>query len=284
MSVSNGPRDTQPLSWLGRVPIYATTMLVAASVAMAVLIIMLLTARVDPAFLMFNPVDFWTQAKLWQFFTHPFYNFINSLWFLAGVLCLYWAGVEVEKFVGRKVWAKLLLVICAAPVVASTLWWMAGSVIPVGGIDLMWVGLFLCFATIYPNLELCCRIPAKWFAFTVVGIDSLLFLPNHAWGALSIFLFLCASVHFYTRYELGHWTLPDFVLPSISLKKSPKFHVVPKAENYEDGMRSELEPELDQEVNAILDKIAKSGIGSLTAEERGTLQRAREELMKKEGH
>jgi hypothetical protein len=42
------------------------------------------------------------------------------------------------------------------------------------------------------------------------------------------------------------------------------------------------EEEANSEVDALLDKIAKSGIGSLTAKERKRLEKAREDLMKRE--
>jgi hypothetical protein len=44
----------------------------------------------------------------------------------------------------------------------------------------------------------------------------------------------------------------------------------------------EEEDEPTSEVDALLDKIAKSGIGSLTAKERKRLEKAREDLMKRE--
>jgi len=56
----------------------------------------------------------------------------------------------------------------------------------------------------------------------------------------------------------------------------PKFHVVPK-------IQSSRSPEMDDvytSIDPILDKISKSGIGSLTASERRQLDRERERLLK----
>jgi hypothetical protein len=56
----------------------------------------------------------------------------------------------------------------------------------------------------------------------------------------------------------------------------PKFHIVQKS-----SARRVVEPEdVYASVDPILDKIAKSGIGSLTASERQTLDRARNRLLK----
>ena len=61
------------------------------------------------------------------------------------------------------------------------------------------------------------------------------------------------------------------------LQPRPKFHVVQKT-----SARRVIEPDdVYASVDPILDKISKSGIGSLTANERRQLDRARNRLLKK---
>jgi len=56
----------------------------------------------------------------------------------------------------------------------------------------------------------------------------------------------------------------------------PKFHVVPKMH----ASRSAEADDVYTSIDPILDKISKSGIGSLTASERRQLDRERERLLK----
>jgi hypothetical protein len=61
------------------------------------------------------------------------------------------------------------------------------------------------------------------------------------------------------------------------LRPKPKFHVVPKP-----SARRTIEPEdVYASVDPILDKISKSGMGSLTENEKKALDRARARLLKK---
>jgi hypothetical protein len=61
------------------------------------------------------------------------------------------------------------------------------------------------------------------------------------------------------------------------MQPKPKFHIVQKSTS-----RRVVEPEdVYASVDPILDKIAKSGIGSLTPHEKQTLDRARNRLLKK---
>jgi hypothetical protein len=59
----------------------------------------------------------------------------------------------------------------------------------------------------------------------------------------------------------------------------PKFHVLPKPRARTSSSRSESEDTYTS-IDPILDKISKSGIGSLTASERRQLDRERERLLK----
>jgi hypothetical protein len=62
-----------------------------------------------------------------------------------------------------------------------------------------------------------------------------------------------------------------------TLRPKPKFHVVSKP-----SARRVIEPEnVHDSIDPVLDKISKSGIGSLTASERRALDRARARLLKK---
>jgi len=55
MSDSAGKSDTLPLTWLGRVPVYASSILVAVLVAGMIATVMLTSARIDITVIAFDP-------------------------------------------------------------------------------------------------------------------------------------------------------------------------------------------------------------------------------------
>jgi hypothetical protein len=188
--------------------------------------------------------------------------------------------VGVESFLGRRVFFRILCLLWVIPALTATAWWLAGYHIWIAGGSNVAIGLFIAYATLYPNAEWWNWITMKWLAFAGIVLNSLMFFPERQWDKLTVFLSACAAVHFYTRYEQGHWSLPRIRLP----RRKPAFRVVPRSENTEDSRsgRSEFEGEFDSEVDALLDKIARRGIASLSASERARLEKAREELLKKE--
>lgn len=277
-------RDTQPFAYIGRLPIYVTTVMVALTVVGALAMLMLESSGVSPIFLFFNPVAFWKGWKFWQLFTHAFINELN-FFFLFGLLCVWWSGTGIETHLGRRVMIKLALMLCIVPALMCSGWWFfAGRLTMVGGVLTLTSGLIIAYATLYPNMELWNWIPMKWAAFISIACASIQFFPNHRWPELSVFLVTCAAAHIYTRYEMGHWSLPRLALPKFSLGKRPKLRVMPKAEMLDEQYDPPVDPDLDDEVNRILDKIAKSGMSSLTSGEQEILQRARAALLKKETH
>ena len=281
MSDNFGKRDTMPLTWLGRMPVYASTMLVALLVVGMVACVLLTSAQGMGAILpfRFDPQAFWKQACLWQVFTFQLINF-PSFFYLFGLCFVYWFGVGIETYLGRRVFLRLLLLLCLVPALTASAWWLGGHHITLSSqLDLS-IGLFIAYATLYPNAELWNWIPMKWVAFACIVLQSLMFFPLHEWEQLTVFLSACAAAHLYTRYEQGHWTMPRLRWPS----RKPAFHVVPRENAPRRSMpRAEtLEDEIDSEVDELLEKIARSGLASLTSKERTQLEKAREALLKKE--
>jgi hypothetical protein len=136
-------------------------------------------------------------------------------------------------------------------------------------------GIFVAFATIYPSAELLLRITAKWTAVILGAIYTLQLLAYHSWTDLAVVWTSIAASFCFVRLrgvgpELIWWE--NF---KARLQPRPKFKVVPKPV----PTRRE-EDDISESVDPILDKIAKSGIGSLTPSERRTLDRARDRLLK----
>ncbi|MEO6569473.1 MAG: DUF6576 domain-containing protein, partial [Opitutaceae bacterium] len=134
--------------------------------------------------------------------------------------------------------------------------------------------VFIAFATLYPEAVLMFNVLAKWAAFILVGIFTLMALSD---GNLPAFLSLWATVLFaygFVRYHQGHFSLPRINL----FRRRPKLRVLPdlEAESHR-SIKASKENSM-AEVDALLDKIAQSGISSLTPKERAKLDRAREDL------
>ena len=117
-------------------------------------------------------------------------------------------------------------------------------------------------------------ILAKWAALILVGIFSLMALASQDLvGFLSLWVTVLFAFGF-VRYQQGLLTLPRLK----RWQRKPKLRVLP---DLEAAPRTAVKPAREDvmaEVDALLDKIAKSGISSLTAKERATLDLARERL------
>jgi len=183
-------------------------------------------------------------------------------------------GREVEKFIGQRPYIMLYLVLLFAPSVMLTLWGLSQRT-GLAGSPALHFGIFVAFATIYPSAELLLRITAKWTVLILAAIYTLQLLAFHAWSDLAVVWTSIASAFFFIRLrgvgpELLWW---DNLKGRLQSK--PKLKVVPK----EPSTRRE-EDDVYESIDPILDKIAQSGIGSLTPSERRALDRARNRLLK----
>ena len=138
-------------------------------------------------------------------------------------------------------------------------------------------GIFISFATIYPRVEMFLRIMAKWVALVLAAAYSLQLLAYHVWSEMAVLWLNIAAGFLFIRLrgvgpELVWWN--NF---RTLLRPKPKFQVVPRT-----SARRTVEPDnVHESIDPVLDKISKSGIGSLTASERRALDRARNRLLKK---
>lgn len=279
MADSTGKSDTLPLTWLGRVPVYASSILVAVLVAGMIASVMLKSAHADISVIAFEPQAFWKKGFLWQLFTHPLIDY-PSFFYLFGILFAYWFGVGVETYLGRRVFLRLVFLLCLVPALTASAWWLGGHRVSLEGASNLSIGLFIAYATLYPNAELWNWITMKWLAFAGIVLNSLMYFPDRRWDLLTVFLSACAAAHFYTRFEQGHWALPQFRWP----RRKPALRVLPRPPARGQSEKFDAPPEdgFDSEVDALLEKIARNGLTSLSANERARLEEAREHLLKKE--
>lgn len=270
--------DNRPVTWIGRYPVRVTSIVCALLVVGMFVTVACETARWNFLMLAFEPHAF-LHGYFWQPLTAPFVQ-EATFFFLFGVLFFYWAGNQVEQYLGVRRYLFLLGLLLLVPPVFLITWNFFGVAVYWFGSNELFIGMFIAFATIYPSLEVFGWISLKWMAFAGIVIGSLNYLPQHRWGPLSIMLGMCLLAFEYIRFVQTGGAGPELAwLQRVKNfnRRKPKLHVVQRSTS----TRRVVEPEdVSASVDPILDKIAKSGIASLTSNERRTLDRARARLLK----
>ena len=268
--------DDQPIAWIGRYPVRTAAFVVAAYI-----LGMFGTAILQEMGLPLTPFFFYAPAfvrgALWQPFTCTLLQEPN-FFFLFNMLFLYWSTTEVEKYLGRRRFLFLFALLLATPPAVISIWSLFGIHWQYAGPYELSIGMFIAFATLYPNVEWFGWVTLKWLAFAGLVLASMQNLPQHAWGRLSVLWIMCAASFLYIRSLQERIEAPDWWTNLKNrFQPKPTFQVVPRV-----TPRRVVEPEdIHQSIDPLLEKISKSGINSLTASERRALDRARNQLLKK---
>jgi len=259
--------DYRPVAWMGRFPVDVTTILVGIHVALAVVACLLVAAGGGGLLdlMMFDSARVLGSGQVWRLATYAFiHSPMQLLWFAIEMYMLFVFGREVEKFIGQRAYIVLYAVLLFTPSFLLTLWGFFGQRAGLAGSLALHFGVFVAFATIYPSA-----------ALILGAIYTLQLLAYHSWTDLAVlWTSIAAGFCFVRLLGVGPeliW-LENF---KARLQPKPKFKIVPKPV----PTRRE-EDDISEAVDPILDKIAKSGIGSLTPSERRTLDRARNRLLK----
>ncbi|PYJ52826.1 MAG: hypothetical protein DME83_04220, partial [Verrucomicrobia bacterium] len=268
--------DYRPVTWMGRYPVDVTTILVGLHVTCAILAAILIAFGAGSmlAYLQFDTAAVWSGGQVWRLLTYAFVHAPSALlWFAVEMYMLFVFGREVERFIGRRAYIVLYLILLIAPAAVLTVWglWQRSAL---AGSPALHFGIFVAFATIYPRVELFLRIMAKWIALILAGVYTFQLLAYHAWTDLAVVWTSIGAAFLFIEIrgagpELAWWNnMKERIGPK------PKLHVVQKSVS-----RRAVEPDdLYASIDPILDKISKSGIGSLTANERRLLNRERDRL------
>src|SRR5437868_14410189 len=179
--------DYRPVAWMGRYPVDVTTMLVGLHVAAAILTAILVAIGGGSilAYLQFDSAAV-CSGQLWRRFTYAFVHAPSGLlWFAVEMYMLFVFGREVERFIGRRAYIVLYLILLIAPAAILTIWglWQRSAL---AGSPALHFGVFVAFAAIYPRVELFLRIMAKWVALILAGVYTFQLLAYHAWNDLVV--------------------------------------------------------------------------------------------------
>jgi membrane associated rhomboid family serine protease len=274
--------DYEPITWVGRFPIYITTLLVALHVAalVGVAMAMAFTGAPSPAMspwlqpLIYSSADVLRHFSLWQLVSYAFVS-MPSLWFVVEMWMLYTFGREVEKFLGRRAFLWLYLALVLVGPLALTLLGLAGVNTLLAGGGTVHFALFVAFVVIYPAAEIFFSFQAKWVALVLLALYSLQCLAYRTWTDLGVLWLECACavaiLHFagVSNASLSAW-LPEREEPAPPRRRARRQREEPDdSDPYES-------------IDPLLEKISRHGIGSLTKRERQRLEQARAALLEKE--
>jgi membrane associated rhomboid family serine protease len=267
--------EQQPVMWLRGYPVYAAYFL-----ALVFSVSMVVTSVIEA----FNASHLLTwlpflsanvlRGEVWRVLTYGLLN-PPSLLFVVDMAMIVWFGREVEKFFGRRRFLGFYACIYLLPPLLFTLLGMWFPMQLSGEVGAF--ALFIAFATLYPNAMMLFGFLAKWVAAILVGIYTLMELAGRDWLGL---LSLWSTVGFafgFVRYQQGLLDLPrfgQFRHPQSSAERSP-----PESGRIPPPGPAKAKPMA--EIDLLLDKIAQSGMASLTPKERAKLDSAREYLARR---
>jgi membrane associated rhomboid family serine protease len=270
------PENYDPITWFGRVPVYATTIIVALYVACMIGVAIALASGAEGALgkLTFNTESVLRGGEIWRCLTYAFVNPPDP-WFLISLVMLYIFGRDVEQYLGRKGFVRLYLgFLLLGP---SLL--LAASLVTGQSLSLTqsWANfaVFLAFASLYPGAQLLFQITAKLFALVLLGISVLQLLATRQWIEMLVLL----ATAFLAYYAIRHGSALnlDFVArlrPVSHRTKGPRLRVVKNPDDEPVDPHRIIDP--------LLEKISRDGLASLTRREREQLERARTVLLERE--
>ena len=276
MITHRSPENYDPITWVGRVPVYATTIIVALYVVSMVGVAIALASGAEAGLgkLTFNTESVLRGGELWRCLTYAFVNPPDP-WFIISLVMLYIFGRDVEQHLGRKGFVRLYLgflllgpsLLLAAALVSRQSFSISQS----------WANfaVFISFAALYPGAQLLFQITAKIFALVLLGISVLQLLAGRQWVEMMVLL----ATAFLAYYAIRHGSALnlDFISrlrPVSNRSKIPRLRVVKNPEDETVDPHSIIDP--------LLDKISRNGLSSLNRREREQLERARAVLLAKD--
>jgi membrane associated rhomboid family serine protease len=262
--------NTSPLTWVGAFPVYASTVL--AAVHVATMVLTALAFAVGARGLVDSVFPFSSRAVLehfaiWQVVTYAFVH-PPQLLFLLEIYLLVVFGREIESFFGRNAFLRLYAVLLLLPPLVLLGAGLAGFSTVYTGSSALHFGVFIAFATLYPTAQIFFSIQARWMALALLAFAALQCLAYSMMADLTVLLLDSAAAFAMIQFLKGEWVIE---LP----RRRSHLRVVRPASN-------DVPMQPAASIDSILEKISKSGMGSLTSRERAQLEKARAELIEKD--
>ncbi|MEI7864206.1 MAG: rhomboid family intramembrane serine protease [Chthoniobacterales bacterium] len=278
MIVNRTPENYDPITWVGRVPVYATTIIVGLHVTTMIGVAFLLASNAPAALaqLTFDSDAVLHKLQIWRCLTYAFVNPPDP-WFIIALVMLYIFGRDVEQFLGRSGFVRLYLgFILLGPslLTAASLATGQSFVLTQGWANF---AIFIAFAALYPGAQLLFQITAKTLAWVLLGINLLQLLASRQWPEMAV-LSATSALAWYAISQGARLNL-DFLArlrPVSHRMRRPHLRIVERAEEPEQP----VDPH--RIIDPLLEKISRDGLSSLSRRERDQLEKARAVLLANE--
>jgi membrane associated rhomboid family serine protease len=241
------------------------------------------------------------QGQVWRLVTYAFLHSTGGMpWHIIfNMLFLWWFGHEMEEMYGPREFTIFYLVSAFLGGVAYFLWsWLRGNYVPCVGASGAVMAVMVLYAFHYPSriirLWWFLPIPIWLFVAFYVAQDAFIFTTGmHSTTAVTVHL---AGAAFGFGYYKGNWRLAplwqrvtSFRLP----RRKPRVRIFDEEEETPVARRPQAaapsptgitttptappaDEHLEAQVDAVLEKVARSGRDSLTEHEKALLVRASE--------
>jgi membrane associated rhomboid family serine protease len=273
MFFENQARDNQPITRYNGVPVYLTTIVVAV-----IVVGLIVSALSETAFALFAfiPELFWRHGQVWRLASYLAADQVH-FFTIFNLLFLYTFGRDCEVEMGRGRYSAYLGLLIFTPTLVATVFWLCGFGGAVTGSIPLSMGLVIGFATIYPNVSWWAGIPMRFVAIGCVFLSAVGHLSRNDQLGLVNTLATCAVSFGYIR-GMRAGLFSGFSWATL-FRRKPKLRLLPPLDAPRNSRRGQS---MSGDVDDVLDKIAKSGLRSLTAKEKARLEAAREALLKKD--
>lgn len=201
---------------------------------------------------------------------------------LFNMIALFFFGPPIERRYGSR---EFLLFYLLAIVVGGLVWGIANFGLTrtaMLGASGAISAVVILFAFCYPRAQVLVffviPMPVWVFGILYVVMDAVGALGGGMGGNVAHSVHL-AGAGFAVAYWFSRVRLERIFSIFSGLHKKPKLRIHPEY-HFNEPVRSTVAPKLEKEVDAILQKISRSGVESLTDAERQTLKKASEEYQK----
>jgi len=263
MASEENPDVRAPLTWVRGYPVYVSTALAGAHTVTMILTALAMAFGAESVLqaLVFSSASVLGDFQVWRVATYafvhqpPYWLFVVELYMLAVF------GSEIERWIGRRAFIRLYLILLFAPPFLLASAGLLGLPSVYAGSGALHFGVFIAFAALYPSAEIFFSLQARWVAAGLLAINALQCLAMSDFVSLGVLLADCLVAYAVVK----DWRPSDLF-----------------ARRTEPMPRKDPEPPPIESIDPILEKISRSGMKSLTSRERKMLEKARADLLKKD--
>ena len=288
MIISRKSGDYEPVGWVRGYPLHLSGILVIVHVLTLITAAFLYAFRWDGVLsgLYFSSVAV-LHGGIWRCFTYAFFHNPESLQalfnFAMEMGILYFFGLEVERFVGRRPFALLyatLILVTPITLLLLALSNPAGGAWLWTGSTTIHIGILVAFTMLYPSAEIFFRLQARWVTVGLLAALAICCLAQRDWPFFLVLTTDVVTAAVFIAHLRGWLVLPRLRPVKVpGVRKGAPDAFVPRS-GPRDAKSKAFRPDPIEAIDPLLDKISRHGMESLTGEERKRLERARQELLK----